>query len=77
MKQEKKICVLCKKEIGDKEKMYKIILINNGNEEANDYVHYSCWHNAFNPETYLKQAMNIVSPIINRVMGKEEVIEIK
>ena len=63
-------CLYCKKEIKKNEKHYRIMLYDKGKQVAEDDVHYICWHKAFNPSTYLPQAMKCISPIISQLKNQ-------
>ena len=68
MKEKRFICLKCKKEIKNKDKYYKIILYDNGKDIAFDVIHYTCWHTMFNPNEYLKNAMNMIKPMIGGML---------
>ena len=49
-----KVCVICRKVIGDKEDYFKVTLFSGGKDKGTDYAHKVCWMERINLERSLK-----------------------
>jgi hypothetical protein len=58
-KEDKKICLHCKKEILDKDKYISLITHENGKEKENVNMHFQCWIDYFNMRVQFKMRSQI------------------